>query len=427
MICIDPRGPFESIERAPPISVAAAADVDAGSLAAIICVQEPVGPLPTVADMDERAHRLIDRIYAAALNPDLWLQVTEGVSEIFGGSPVLLGFVLPDETAGTRFAVGIDEPYCNSHFEHLFKDVPWSNRFTYHFKDHWGHMGEVLGHVDLATTGLYTEWLEPQGLAAAWTVGHTICNEKGEVRGGFSVFPRAGAPPYTPDQFAEADALVPHLRRAIEIYQTVHGAQRVRLALAEAIDRLPTGVLLLDSKRRVVVQNQGAERILAAEDGFRIDRHGPSADVARENATLQRLIADAMETRAGREIRTAGFVAISRPSGQRSYAVMVTPLLAAPRSAMSDAVVAIFVADPNARFFAGPEALTELYQLTHSEAELVRLLAAGLSLEEAADKRGVSLNTARSHLKHVFAKTDTSRQGELVRLIVSGVGQIREL
>jgi DNA-binding CsgD family transcriptional regulator len=106
---------------------------------------------------------------------------------------------------------------------------------------------------------------------------------------------------------------------------------------------------------------------------------------------------------------------------------MVTPLLAAPgRSVMSDAVVAIFVADPSARFYAGPEALTELYQLTLSEAELVRLLAAGLSLEEAADKRGVSLNTARSHLKHVFAKTETSRQGELVRLIISGVGQIRE-
>ena len=90
-------------------------------------------------------------------------------------------------------------------------------------------------------------------------------------------------------------------------------------------------------------------------------------------------------------------------------------------------MVALFVADPSARFTADSEALSELYQLTYSEAELVRLLAAGLSLEEAAEKRGVSLNTARSHLKHVFAKTETSRQGELVRLIISGVGQIREM
>jgi DNA-binding CsgD family transcriptional regulator/chorismate mutase len=377
--------------------------------------------------MHERALRLIDRIYAAAVDPDVWQEVTEGVSEIFAGSPTMLSFAIPGETAGTHYAVGVDEPFRNSHIEHLFKDTPWSTRYMAQFVDRWGDLGEVIGHINLAETEFYTEWLKPQGFAAAWSVGHAIANEQREPMGGFTVFPLEGAAPLTREQLAEADLLVPHLRRAIQVHLTVHGAQRVRLALAEAIDRLPTGLLLLDAKRRVVVQNRGAERIIAANDGFRIDRHGPSADDARENAVFQKLIADAIDARAGQEFRAAGFVAITRPSGQRSYAVMVTPLLAAPgKSVMSDAVVAIFVADPSARFFAGPEALTELYQLTHSEAELVRLLATGLSLEEAADKRGVSLNTARSHLKHVFAKTDTSRQGELVRLIVSGIGQIRE-
>ena len=145
--------------------------------------------------MDERAHRLIDRIYAAALNPDLWLQVTEGISELFDGSPVMLGFVLPDAPMETQFSVGVEEPYRSNHFEHLFKDIPWSTRYMYKFKDRWGDLGEVLGHVDLAATELYTEWLKPQGLAAAWTVGHTICNERGEAMGGFSLFPREGAPP----------------------------------------------------------------------------------------------------------------------------------------------------------------------------------------------------------------------------------------
>jgi DNA-binding CsgD family transcriptional regulator len=378
--------------------------------------------------MDERAHSLIDRIYAAALNPDVWQQVTEGVSELFGGSPTMLGFVMSSERGGPRYAVGIEEAYRNSHVEHLFKDVPFSTRYMFQFVDRWSDLGEVLGHVDLASTALYTDWLKPQGLAAAWTVGHTIVNDQREPMGGFSVFLREGAPPYTREQFAAADLLIPHLRRAVQVQQTVHGAQRVQLALAEAIDRLPTGLLLLDAKRRVVVKNKGAERILAENDGFRIDSHGPNVDDARENATLQKLIADAIDARAGSELRAAGFVAISRPSGARAYAVMVTPLLAAPgQSVASDAVVALFVADPSARFTADPGALTELYQLTYSEAELVRLLAAGLSLEEAAVKRGVSLNTARSHLKHAFAKTETSRQSELVRLIFSGVGQIREM
>lgn len=377
--------------------------------------------------MEDRAHRLIDRIYAAALEPDVWQQVTEGVSEIFGGSPTVLDFVIPVDSAGSGYTVGVEPLYHRSHAEYLFKSVPFSTRYMFQWADRFGDLGEVMGDVDLASSEMYTEWLKPQGLAAAWTVGHTICNEQREPMGGFGIFPREGMPAYTREQFAEADLLVPHLRRAVEIHRTLHGARSVQLALAEAIDRLPTGLVLLDAKRRVVVQNRGAEKILAANDGFRIDRHGPSADDARENATFQKLIADAIDARGGQELRAAGFVAVSRPSGERSYAVMVTPLLAAPgKGGMSDAVVAIFVADPSARIFAGPEALTELYQLTHSEAEIVRLLASGLSLEEAAEKRGVSLNTARSHLKHVFAKTDTSRQGELVRLIVSGVGQIRE-
>lgn len=378
--------------------------------------------------MDERAHRLIDRIYAAALDPEVWQEVTEEFSALFGGAPTMLGFLMPGELSlGPRYFVGLDEDYLADYLPRLLRDVPWSTKYMAQFADRWGDMGEVIGHVNLAETEFYTEWLKPQGLAAVWPGGHTVVSGSGDPIGGFTVFRREGEPPFSEEEFAAADVFIPHVRRSIQVHLTVHGAQRVRLALAEAIDRLPTGVLLLDARRRVVIQNKGAERIVSADDGFRVDRTGPSAEDARENAVLQRLIADAMDARRGQELDAAGFVAISRPSEKRAYAVMVTPLIAPPGgSVVSDAVVAIFVSDPTARPIAGPEVLEELYQLTHSEAELVRLLAAGLSLEEAAESRGVSLNTARSHLKHAFAKTGTSRQGELVRLVVTGVGQIRE-
>jgi DNA-binding CsgD family transcriptional regulator len=84
----------------------------------------------------------------------------------------------------------------------------------------------------------------------------------------------------------------------------------------------------------------------------------------------------------------------------------------------------LFVVDPEGGAPPVSEVLERFYSLTHAEAEIVRLLATGVSLEEAAQSRGVSINTARSHLKHAFSKTGTSRQGELVRLIVAGVGAI---
>ena len=75
--------------------------------------------------MEDRAHRLIDRIYAAALDSDVWQQVAEGISEIFGDSPVMLGFVNPGER-WARATWWRRRAYRSSHVEHMFKDVPWS-------------------------------------------------------------------------------------------------------------------------------------------------------------------------------------------------------------------------------------------------------------------------------------------------------------
>ena len=99
--------------------------------------------------------------------------------------------------------------------------------------------------------------------------------------------------------------------------------------------------------------------------------------------------------------------------------------MAAPFDAVgSDIRLALFVVDPEEGRTASSEVLEGMYDLTHSEAELVRTLASGVSLEQAAKVRGVSVNTARSHLKRAFAKTGTARQAELLRLVVAGVGAI---
>ena len=46
-------------------------------------------------------------------------------------------------------------------------------------------------------------------------------------------------------------------------------------------------------------------------------------------------------------------------------------------------------------------------------------------LENVAAERGVTMNTVRSQLKQVFSKTDTSRQGELVHLVLTGIASLR--
>jgi DNA-binding CsgD family transcriptional regulator len=347
---------------------------------------------------------------------------------MFSGSPVMLGFLLPGESSlGAQYSVGLREEYQQSYFEHLLKDTPWSTRFMQRFIDRFGDMSEVLSHIRLDETGLYTDWLKPQGLAAVWPAGHTLVDVRGDPVGGFTIFRKEGGEPFSDEEFAMADPFVPHFRRALHTHLELRSAQRQRVALGEAVDLFPTGLLLLDARRGVLMKNRGAERILALQDGLRLDKNGPSADDARENATLQRLIADAVEVSGDCGTTTTGFLAVSRPSKKKSFAVMVAPLFSGGLSTVvRDAAVAVFLADPEAGRVCDAEVLHALYALTHSESELVRLLAQGLSLDEAAEARGVSMNTARSHLKHAFAKTGTSRQGELVRLVISGAGSMGE-
>ncbi len=129
----------------------------------------------------------------------------------------------------------------------------------------------------------------------------------------------------------------------------------------------------------------------------------------------------------GHEVEAGGFLTVTRPSGRRSFVVMVTPLLDAPPGAQDhDAVAALFIADPDSVRISAREILQGLYALTPAEAELVQLLSQGHTLEQAATARGVTINTARSQLKQVFAKTDTNRQGELVRLVMTGVASLSE-
>jgi len=146
---------------------------------------------------------------------------------------------------------------------------------------------------------------------------------------------------------------------------------------------------------------------------------------ANDDAALRRAISASVEAAvAGRLIESA-VLSVSRRSGRRPFAVMIGPLrphTGDPTAA--DAVVVLYVADLEHGVLRRREALRELYGLTEAETQLVELLCQGSSLDEAAVARGVTMNTARSQLKQVFAKTHTSRQSELVRLVISGVASI---
>ena len=58
------------------------------------------------------------------------------------------------------------------------------------------------------------------------------------------------------------------------------------------------------------------------------------------------------------------------------------------------------------------------YGLTPAEKKLLNELLAGCSLKEAAGRLNIARVTSRNRLARIMAKTDTHRQGELIRLML---------
>jgi DNA-binding CsgD family transcriptional regulator len=64
------------------------------------------------------------------------------------------------------------------------------------------------------------------------------------------------------------------------------------------------------------------------------------------------------------------------------------------------------------------ELLRSLFGLSPAEARVVVALSTGLTPREVAAHLDIALNTTRVHLRHIFEKTGTGRQAELLQLVM---------
>ncbi|MBW2287224.1 MAG: helix-turn-helix transcriptional regulator [Deltaproteobacteria bacterium] len=227
-------------------------------------------------------------------------------------------------------------------------------------------------------------------------------------------FRTRGEDDFSSDQRALVDRLAPHLDRSYETIRNLLELSQQNTALAEVMDRLPAGILLLDGGANVEFRNRAARRMLGRCDGFELVDGALSAVDPDSDEILQSLIDEVIAPSA--EAAAGGALVVQRASDEAAYPVSVSRLL--PGEALRDIVACVLVSDPDSGVEPAVELVRSIHNLTQAESDLVEHLARGQTLEEASRTRGVSINTMRSHLKRVFRKTGTSRQGELVQLVL---------
>jgi len=222
---------------------------------------------------------------------------------------------------------------------------------------------------------------------------------------------------FTPEELGVVRVLMPHLQHAAAVQVRIRDAATVTRSALAALETVQGPILLLDLKGCVVHASADAERILRQADGLSAGASGLRAATPALSARLTLLITRAAGARG--MPGTSGALRLPRPSGKPDLTLAAVPLrqgTANPGERQSAVVVQ--VTDPLARAIPDRALLGAAFGLTPAEGEVACDLLGGLSVGEIADCRKRSVATVRTHLANILAKTETTRQTDLIRLLM---------
>jgi DNA-binding CsgD family transcriptional regulator len=220
------------------------------------------------------------------------------------------------------------------------------------------------------------------------------------------------------DDCSRVGHMLPHLQRALQVRASVaHAVNAERLAHA-VLESLETAVVTVRENGSVAYANGAAIAIDSRNDGFSLGSQMScvSGLRARETAELRMAIAKAARTTAGKVLESGGIVLLPRAHGERPYVVIVSPLSI---KVVREPLALLVVIDPERRPSPPSSLLIRVFGLTAAEARLAIAMCRGLTLTEAAWEFCLSRHTVRTQLRRVFAKTGTTRQAALIRLLGS--------
>lgn len=210
-------------------------------------------------------------------------------------------------------------------------------------------------------------------------------------------------------------ALVPHLRVALQVLSAIERERGRASASAEAFRRMNFGWIALDQRCRIVDMDAQAERLLERSGVLRrgpYDRLVPSSPVIDRQLTA---LAKAMAR--DRRHRPRAINLAQDPW----IDILVAPMRIDALARESEAVAVVYLRGDRSSSADRHEQLVDLFDLTPAEARLAWSLAQGLSISEAAQAHGLTVETARYYSKKIYAKTGARGQVDLVRNILTGV------
>lgn len=346
----------------------------------------------------------INRFFGAALNPEDWPPVLEGIAQALDADGATL--IFEPTTRETLIESVQIRDYVADYFARGLTFDPREQRVRVGLADGFVDDARHFSPEEVARDPFY-DYLRRHKLG--WHAVACLADGAAPIVLSLKRGQRKG--PFGAGEIARLDALLPHLRGA-----AAAARQSWRLALDDQVatlDRVGHHAILLDRQGRATRIGAGFE----PGDGLAIRNRTLVASRAADQPLLDRAIAIATAGAPPADLPPPPIAPLQRPSGKRPLVARAMPLDRARQSLMSPSVAVLLIADLDRTARPAVAAVRSVFGLTPREAELAICLATGMSVDEAARSLGMTLAHARQRLKTVLGKTHTHRQSELVTLI----------
>lgn len=365
----------------------------------------------------EEALAVAGEVYDAALDPALWPGALRRICEFVGG--VATALLSQDASSGRgRFyhSWGDDPEQTRLWLERYSRINPIAVPMLLLNVGDVRSGSQLISREQLHTTRFYKEWLSGTGYGdntiavlerSATALTCLVTTHSEQVWG-------------DPEPRRRMELLVPHVRRAVAIGEVVQRHRIEAETLADAVDALSAGVLLVDEAGCVVRANAAGRAMLAAGDMLHLQDDALAVRAVRGSPHAL-IDAIASATRNEPIVGPHG-VAIPLVAGNGDrYVAHVLPLTSGKRrnaGCASRAGAAVFVHKAEVGGLLPLEAVARQFGLSPAELRVLAVVVeVGGSLTDIAEVLGLSEPTVKTHLRRLFEKTDTGRQADLVRLV----------
>ncbi len=359
------------------------------------------------------AEKLLELVYDATLEPELWRSVLTKITDA------------TDSRGGVLFGQTSSQVYfdyngrlcedCNRAYKARHMDNPWNRAMASRPVGQIVLSDSVVRMKALRRTLFFEDVLKPQDVAHNTMM---VLAAKHGFQVAFNMCRSARQGPMDDAGVRFIEQLAPHMARSMHLAFRFHGYGALQRAEYAVLERLAMGVVLLDANRRVLYANTAARSQSRDGGPLRLRQAGISAASQPHALRLGELIRLALLG------APAGTMALPQTTESNLLTLLVTPLRSRGIErlgdiGMRDAAVLVFIIDP-ANKHGLPEAwIKDAYGLTSAEAKVALAAGSGLPIPQVAQQLGLSPNTVKTHLRKIFAKTATSRQAELARLMAS--------